>query len=147
MLKPIEISQLNAEDKAIEAEIGKLIARRGQIAAELHQDKIAKEQAETAKATEKHAIRWIETSNFQALDTDVELHGPNCQHLRKYARSGEVRSGLSPISDTEQWASLEAFAKDYNADFYAEEGIIGCWGITAFPCTGMVSKKTTTTGY
>lgn len=143
MLTPIQISQLTAEDKAIEEQIGKLIARRGQIAVQLQQDKIAKEQA---KATETHAVRWIDTSNL-ATDTEVELHGPDCQHLKKYARSHEVRAGLAQISDTENWGSAQEFAADYNADFYAEDGIDGCWPVTAFPCTGMVEKKTTITGY
>ena len=143
MLTPIQISQLTAEDRAIEEQIGKLIARRGQIAVELQQDKAERAAAEPTK----HEVRYVNTSNLHDTDTDVELHGADCQHVKRYTRRPEFKMGVAEIGDPEKWTSAKAFAEDYNEAFYDEDGIEGCWGITVYPCTGMVAKKTTITGY
>lgn len=117
--------------------------------------KIADYEDELMRATSgeetKHDIQWLTTDNLQTLTrpTAVEVHSPTCQDLQAYFGDPAVRAGLTEISGTEQWATPEDFARDYNADFYAEseDGESGCWTIAFFPCTGMVTRTTTMTGY
>ena len=90
--------------------------------------------------TEVQRIQWIDGRN------GVEVHAPGCKDLKRQV------TVLDTPSDVEKWASAEDFAKDFNADFYAEgvdheDGLAGCHQITFHACTKLVSKKTTITGY
>lgn len=114
--------------------------------------KIADYEDELMRATTgeetKHDIQWLTTDNLEApRPTAVEVHGPTCQHLLAYYKDAGVKLGLTEISGTEQWATPEDFARDYNANFHEEDGEEGCWTIAFFPCTGMVTRTTTMTGY
>lgn len=119
-------------------------------AAKAEQDRIIEwatsQLTETAPA--KHRIRWINTDNLNGeYPASVAVHGSECQHLAKIARDPAVLAQMAEISGIETWASAEDFAKDYNADFYDEAGLEGCWSIAFYPCTGMVESTTVTTGY
>lgn len=98
--------------------------------------------SQTSKAEEpvRHSIQWLDGRN------GVEVHAPGCKDLRRQI------TVLDTPSDVEEWASAEDFAKDFNSDFYDEgadheDGLAGCHPITFYPCTGLVSKKSTIKGY
>lgn len=80
-------------------------------------------------------VQIINTSNLH-VDTDVEVHSPDCQHLKLYARHPWFEPGFD-----EQFETPQQIFRMYNADFYAEEGNAGCWPIWVFPCTGLVKRK------
>lgn len=119
-------------------------------AAKAEQDRIiewATAQLNEIDPTE-HKVRWVNTDNLSGdYPASVVVHSAECQHLVKIAKEPEVLARMEEISDIEKWTSAEAFAKDYNADFYDEAGMNGCWSIAFYPCTGMVDTVTTMTGY
>lgn len=85
-------------------------------------------------------IVFVNTDN---LITDrpeaVEVHSPNCNHLKKYSRQVHFRDA---IGEPEEFDSAQDFFDDYNSDFYAEQGDEGTWDIAFFPCSELVKKTT-----
>lgn len=141
-LTPIEIAQLKAENAAIDAEIAKLELRKLTIAQELSPTECVEPEQDLQK------VQWVNTDNLNAVHpSPVVVHGAGCQHLSRIYLEPAVQAGLTEISNVEQWRTAESFCKDYNADFHAEDGLDGCWDITFYPCTGLVSKTTTMTGF
>lgn len=100
------------------------------------------------EAAPKHRIQWFNTDNLtDKYPAPVVVHGEGCNHIKISQRDPYMKAGFEKVSDVEEWESAEQFAKDYNADFYTEDGPNGCWDIAFFPCTGMVERLTITTGY
>lgn len=98
--------------------------------------------------TESYSVQWFNTDNLTGTDlAPVVVHGEGCNHIKKALKDPYMKAGLEKVSDVEQWESAEDFAKDYNAEFYAEDGQDGAWDIAFFPCTGMVEKVKVMTGY
>ena len=96
----------------------------------------------------KHRVQWFNTDNLtDKYAAPVVVHGEGCNHIKVSQKDPYMKAGMEKVSDVEEWESPEAFAKDYNADFYAEDGPSGCWAIAFFPCTDMVERLTITTGY
>ena len=96
----------------------------------------------------KHRVQWFNTDNLTDNYTaPVVVHGEGCNHIKISQRDPHMKAGFEKVSDVEEWESAKQFAKDYNADFYAEAGNEGAWPIAFFPCTGMVERLTITTGY
>lgn len=143
---PIEIAQLKAENAAIDAEIAKLELRKLTIEQELNPvEKVTIHPVEEQKLS---SVRWINTDNLDgSYPSPVVVHGADCNHLGTIRQESAVRVGMETLSDVEQWRTAKGFAADYNGHFYDEEGIDGCWDITFYPCTGLVSKTTTMTGF
>lgn len=86
-------------------------------------------------------IVFVNTSNYQHVDTEVEVHGVDCSHLTRFKRSWEWSAG-GDAGEGDFATAQEAFM-DYNEDFIQEGGDEGAWPITFFPCSGLVSKKKT----
>ena len=96
----------------------------------------------------KHRVQWFNTDNLtDNYAAPVVVHGEGCNHIKISQRDPHMKAGFETVSDVEEWESAKQFAKDYNADFYAEAGNEGAWPIAFFPCTGMVERLTITTGY
>lgn len=96
----------------------------------------------------KHKVQWFNTDNLtDKYPASVVVHAEGCKHIEVSRQDPYMKAGFETVSDVEEWESAEQFAKDYNADFYAEDGPSGCWSIAFFPCTGMVDRLTITTGY
>lgn len=96
----------------------------------------------------KHRVQWFNTDNLtDNYAAPVVVHGEGCNHIKISQRDPYMKAGFEKVSDVEEWESAKQFAKDYNADFYAEAGNEGAWPIAFFPCTGMVERLTITTGY
>ena len=96
----------------------------------------------------KHRVQWFNTDNLtDKYAAPVVVHGEGCNHIKISQRDPHMKAGFEKVSDVEEWESAKQFAKDYNADFYAEAGNEGAWPIAFFPCTGMVERLTITTGY
>lgn len=134
-----QVASHNAAAEELTAQIAELTAQLEWHKAEAarHSESLA---PKAVKLTEVHPIQWIDGRN------GVEVHAPGCKDLKRQV------TVLDTPSDVEKWASAEDFAKDFNADFYAEgvdhaDGIAGCHQITFHACTKLVSKKTTITGY
>lgn len=88
-------------------------------------------------------IVFVNTDNLHTeRDEKVELHKPNCQH---FARNGWTSNPWFDPSAPEEWATAQAFFDDYNADFYDEAGVNGCWDVVCFPFTGLVTRTTVIT--
>ena len=87
----------------------------------------------------------INTSNLNT-DTDVEVHAPNCQHMKRYMRNPFFHMENPCPDETSEYETLTEIYREYNADFYGEapdeDPDYGCWPIWVFPCTGMVNRKT-----
>lgn len=83
----------------------------------------------------------LNTSNL-GTGTDVEVHSPTCDHIKRYARHPFFEAGY-----VEDWGTPQALFNVYNDDFYAEGGNDACWPIHFFPCTGLVKKTTTISEY
>lgn len=91
--------------------------------------------------TQTHRIQFVNTSNYQHVDTEVEVHGLDCSHLTRFKRSWEWGAGGDAgLGDFE--TANEAFL-DYNSDFIDEDPEGGAWPITFFPCSGLVERKKT----
>lgn len=92
------------------------------------------------------SIQYINTVNFD-VDTEVEVHRPNCRHLGKFRAIpmlwADADAGLADLDTArEAW-------EEYNSDFISEAEDMGepvesaAWPVTVYPCTGLVTEKAT----
>lgn len=80
-------------------------------------------------------IQYVNTSNYSWRDTDVEVHGADCTHVRKYKFEriwwADADAGLARVTSAEEaW-------REYNADFLTDNEP---WDVWVFPCSGLVYK-------
>lgn len=87
-------------------------------------------------------VYTLNTGNLSKSPNEVEVHSPTCQHVAQYRKDFFFEEGW-----VEEFGTAQQVFNDYNADFYAEaeegEEDDNCWPVVFFPCSGLVSQKTT----